>query len=227
MVIMAMELLDLLIVFIFVSVILLVVRRVLRGSQTHKAWSQLATQTNLNYDHVYDFFGKPFPGSINGTYRGRKVSLSYVTETERATRGDYTDQTERFIRAWIEIKSSSYGQLSLTEKFISRIVRPFKNRINDGWDYEFQRRFVIRSKPASFASKVFSSTDLRRTLVIGPTPSFVVSRAKTGLESRMSRKERRVDYWQSVLDNLCDVAEAIEDSLVSGYFGNPSDQTAA
>jgi hypothetical protein len=39
----------------------------------------------------------------------------------------------------------------------------------------------------------------------------------------MSRRERDLDYWQGVLENLCDVAEEVEGTLVSGYFGSTVD----
>ncbi len=97
---------------------------------------------------------------------------------------------------------------------VPRIGNPFKKAVYSDWDKEFESRFDVWSELETFASRVFSSSDLRQTLVTSPTPSFVVSRVNTGLESKISRINRGVDYWERVLDNLCDVAEAVEESLV-------------
>ncbi len=201
--------------------LLLIPGRFQRRSETHMAWSQLAASTDLFYYPRYDIFCRPFPGSLSGKYRERKVSLAYKKE-------EVSEYAETFVRVWIAISSSEYGNLTLTEKRSpSKIGSDLFIENVDGINDEFDRRFIVRSEPASFAFHVFSSPELRRKLIKGPTPSFIVSRAKVGLESKILRWERGFEYWQSALNNLCDVAEAIEETLVYGYFGDPDELAAA
>ena len=214
-------LLGLVFVIGLILLLLLILGRFHRRSETHMAWSQLAASTDLLYDTRYDNFSRPFSGSLNGTYRERKVSLAYKSE-------EVSEYTEIFVRVWIEIMSSEYGNLTLTEKrppsrIGSDLIIENVDSIND----EFDKRFIVTSEPASFALHVFSSPELRRNLIKGPTPSFIVSRAKVGLESRISRWDRGLEYWQSVLNNLCDVAEAVEETLVYDYFGDPNELATA
>jgi hypothetical protein len=213
-----MDNIDLFLVSILLIGILIFTIRRLKGSQTHKAWSQLAAQHNLTYDHQYDLLGKAFPRGINGAYRSRKVSMAYITEREE-------EYTNYYIRIWIEIKASYFWSLWLSEKdSFSRISDEYIKPTGYRWDADFDRRFQIWSEPESFATKVFSSSELRRKLLEGQTPSFTVSSKKAGIESRMARLERDLEYWQSVLDNLCNVAEAVENAIRTGYY--PTDQSS-
>ena len=221
---MVLDLIDLALGSVIASVILILARWILRERKTHKAWSQIATETDLIYDHKYDYFGKPLPMGMSGTYRGRKVSLAYKANRPTGDR----DNTDRHIRVWIQINISDFGALSFSEgNFPPRISLPLLNKRLEDPDDEFDRRFYIWSEPEDFASRVFSSEKLRQTLLLRSTPSFTVSKAKLGIESRMSRRERDLDYWQGVLENLCDVAEAVERTLVSGYFGTAVNLPAA
>jgi hypothetical protein len=218
------DLIDLIQGFVIASAILLLARWILRERKTHKAWSQIATESDLVYDHGYDLFGKPLPMGMGGPYRGRKISLAYKTDRPTSNR----DYTERYIRVWIQINLSDFGTLSFSEEnILRRISLPFLYKSREDPDTEFDRRFFIWSEPEDFAARVFSSEKLRQALLRRTTLSFTVSKAKSGLESRMSRQERDLDYWQGVLNTLCDVAEAVEGALVSENFGTAIDNPSA
>lgn len=201
---------------VIAGALLLLARWAFRERKTHKAWNQLATQTELEYDHAYDLFGKPLPSGISGTYRGRKVSLAYVTD--RPT--DDRDHTDRYVRLWIEVKSSDYGMLTYHGRKFLPGMNAFRRGVAYDSEVEFEKQVYIQSDPPGIAPKIFSSPNLRQKLLDGSIPSFTLSRSKVGIESKLARRERNLDYWQGVLDNLCDVAEAVEGSQVSGYFGD-------
>ena len=204
-----MDPLLLVIIIILALITILVARRLLTVNATHAAWSQIATRTGLEYDHQFDSFGKPYPLSLTGTYRDRKISLAYKTE-----RSEDDGSIERYIRIWIEIKSSSYGYLELNKRW--NLKNTFIHEDIDDWEEDFRRRFYIWSDPIDFTDDVFASAELCRKLVIGPTPDFIISRQTCGLESTISRRNKGVDYWLPLIENLCAVTQAVEDSFVNG-----------
>ena len=126
---------------------------------------------------------------------------------------DNQEYKETSIRIWIEIEATDFGDLHLSEKRLVSLHSPSKTMEYDDLDVEFDSRFDIWSEPESFASKVFSSPELRQSLIVGPTPSFVISKSKIGLESKMPTVEKEVEYWLGLIDNLCNVVEAVESAV--------------
>jgi hypothetical protein len=186
------------IVFLLVIIILTVWVSINNDRKSDRVWRELASRTRLDYTpRTSALFGMHIPGWLNGSYRGRKMSLTRIEEKG-------PDWADEYTKIWVQVTVPITGKLSLSPKTW------WRSRGNETEDDEIDDRFVVSSDPIELASHLFASTYLRRSLLEGPSLAFEISEVKSGIESIVRTAPNEVDYWQSVIDLLCDVADAFE-----------------
>jgi hypothetical protein len=196
-----------------------------RETRTHDEWLQLANNLGLSYEPKKNILRMPVAGSVHGKYRGRHLFLSSFIERSPllvtllkllilvGTMGKVAPgaEEERFYRLWIALGQHQQGKISLSRKraFNKLVTIPRGDDIRTGHT-QFDETFKINADSDEAVRRVFSSAFLRRRLIRSPTPSFEVHDDR--IESFLPQKAHDSEYWQSILDVLCDIAEAVENS---------------
>lgn len=170
-----------------------------RETQTTDSCSELATKLGLSYEPGKNL-GLTVAGSVNGKYRGRGIYLNAVREV---LPGD----EKRFYRLWVGILTNPHGRLSLRRR--SQFDRSSTKTAKIG-DLEFDERFTIEADSEDAAHSIFSPSFLRQKLINGPPLSLTLLEDR--IESVFPPKAHDSDHWRSIIDILCDVAEAVESS---------------
>jgi len=181
-----------------VIIVLLWMRTRRRETQTTNTWIELATKLGLSYEQK-KYPGLPFTGIINGEYRGRGIFLHHVRQF--LLFGD----EKRFYRIWVGVNMNPHGRLSLRRR--SHLDRLTTKTVKIG-DSKFDERFTIKADTDDAARTIFSSSFLRQKLINGPPLSFNL--LKDRVESVFPQIAHNSDHWHSIIDILCDVAEAVE-----------------
>jgi hypothetical protein len=164
-----------------------------------KAWGELAARTGLTFE-AGGFFG-PAP-RVSGTYRGHALTLDTFTRGSGKSRTTYT-------RIVLFVNNAANIYLALYQEGVfSKIGKFFGMQDIQIGDEEIDRRFIIKSKPESFAAGLFTSISLRQQVLQTRTLNVEVDGRELTFEQVGVLKD--VDYLKFLFDLLSDVAERVE-----------------
>jgi len=183
----------------FVAVIYIIYRS--RQEQS-KAWRHVAARTGLTFEPGV-LLGSP---RVTGNYRGRALRLDAF-----ARRYGASDVT-RYTRIVLAVNNRAGVVLTLRrEGVLSPIAKALGAEDIRLGDEEVDRRFLIQSRPATFAAELFTSRELRqRLLQIRALHLVAVNGTELRFEQVEVGIEKDVDYLLSLFDLLSDLAEQLE-----------------
>ena len=168
-----------------------------RAQQT--AWSDLAARTGLTFEPG-GFFG-PVP-RVTGAYRGHPLTLDTFTRGSGKNRTTYT-------RIVLFVNNAANVYLALyQESVFSKIGKFFGMQDIQIGDEEIDRRFIIKSKPESFAASPFTSISLRQQLLQARVLNVEVDGRELTFEQVGVLKE--AEYLKFLFDLLSQLAEKVE-----------------
>jgi hypothetical protein len=174
-----------------------------RDTRSSESWNELATNLGLAVEPRYVLGASAGP-VLQGNYRGRGVSL-FPLGRESPLLGE----EKLGYRLWVGLRAKQLGKLSFRWKTAvdraASIVRGDGVKIGD---VQFDEKFVIRADSHEAARKTFSSASLKQQLLEGPPLSFIILEDR--IQSILTHSARDTDYWRSVVDLLCEIAEAVE-----------------
>ena len=172
-----------------------------------RAWGELAARTGLTFEPGR-FFG-PVP-HVTGTYRSRPLTLDTFTRGSGKHQHTYTR-----IVLYVDNPANVYLAL-YQESVFSKIGKFFGMADIQIGDEEVDRRFIIKSKPESFAASLFTSISLRQQLL----QARVLNVEADGRELTFEQVGllNDVEYLKFLFDLLCQLAERVEQ--VGGWAGS-------
>jgi len=167
-----------------------------------KAWRQVAARAGLTFEPGV-LLGSP---RVIGNYRGRALRL------DAFARRHGTRDVTRYTRIALAVNNRAGVVLTLRrEGVFSPIAKALGVEDIRLGDAEVDRRFIIQSRPATFAATLFAARDLRQRLLQVRAPHLVaVEAAELRLEQVEVSIEKDVDSWVSLFDLVSDLAEQVE-----------------
>jgi len=178
-----------------------------RRQAQQKAWSDLATQTGLTFEPG-GFFG-PVP-RVTGAHRGHTLTLDTFTRGSGKHRHTYT-RIVLFVNNAVGIYLALYQ-----ESVFSKIGKFFGMEDLQIGDEEVDRRFIIKSKPESFAASLFTSISLRQQLLQARVLNVEVDGRELTFEQVGLLTD--VEYLKFLFDLLGQLAERVEQA--GGWAGS-------
>jgi hypothetical protein len=163
-----------------------------------KAWRELAESTGLTYESG-GFLGSPL---VTGTYRGHQLTLDTFTRGTGKSRQTYT-------RMVLFVNNQTNAYLALyQESVFSKVGKFFGMQDVQVGDEDFDRRFIIKSRPENYVSGLLMTGDLRQKLLEARSVNIELDGRELHFEQLgfLTKQE----YLRSVFDLLSDVAAAIE-----------------
>jgi hypothetical protein len=172
-----------------------------RSAARERALTGLASRYGLEYSSGgTDLFQGSWPGKVNGSQRGRNVTIHYKDDPFTTQRGYHSANYSAVIE--IAIQNRQQGSLSLT----ARHTGPLTGDL-------FDQAVAISSKPAAFAAQVLADPDLRQrlaTALTGTNPGKI-NVVRTGtLAFVRNTVYRNSEDLAALVDLLGDLADVIE-----------------
>jgi hypothetical protein len=163
-----------------------------------RAWADLASRTGLAFEPGSLFA----PPRVTGTYRQHQLTL------DTFTRGSGKNQTI-YTRIVIFADNRANVHLALYEEgFFSKVGKFFGREDVQTGDEEVDRRFIIKCEPEIFASRLFTSINLRAKLLEIQPINIEVDGHELHYERRGVEMEG--DKLLYLFDMLIDLAEFVE-----------------
>ncbi len=192
----------------FVGVLALVLGAIYFSRQAQrKAWGELAARTGLTFE----------PGSflgggarVTGAYHNHPLTLDTFTRGSGKSRTTYTR-----IVLFVDNPANIYLAL-YQESVFSKIGKFFGMQDFQIGDEEVDRRFIIKSKPESFAASLFTSISLRQQLLQARVLNVEVDGRELTFEQVGLLND--VEYLKFLFDLLCQLAERVEQA--GGWAGS-------
>jgi len=163
-----------------------------------KAWRELAESTGLTYESG-GFFGS---SSVTGTYRGHSLTLDTFTRGAGKHRRIYTR-----IVLFVNNRDNAYLAL-YQESVFSKVGKFFGMQDIQVGDEDLDRKFIIKSRPETFAVNLLLTGGLRTKLLEARSLNIELDGRELHFEQMGVSTNQ--DYLRSVFDLLSDVAAAIE-----------------
>lgn len=175
-----------------------------------KAWRELADSTGLTYESG-GFLGS---SRVTGTYRSHSLTLETFTRGTGKSRTTYT-------RIVLFVNNQTGAYLALYEEgFFSKIGKFFGMQDIQIGDEELDQRFIIKSRPESYAAGLLRVGGLRQRLMEMRPLNIELDGRELHFEQVGVLKN--LDYLRSLFDLLSDLAGAIERTGGEGYFDAPA-----
>lgn len=163
-------------------------------------WDEFAKGIGLTLEPG-NLFVRP---RVTGNYRRRAITLDTFSRGSRKHRKTYT-------RIVLLVNNPSNIYLALyVEDVFSKIGNFFGMADVQIGDDEIDQRFTIKSRPETFAARLFASSNLRQKLLQARSVNLKVDGRELYFEQR--GMEADPDYLQFLFDLLSDVAEMVERS---------------
>lgn len=162
-------------------------------------WRALAEGAGLSYEGGRFFFSAP---RVTGRYRGRQVTLDTFTRRTGDSRTTYT-RILMFVNNQANIYLAMYQ-----ESVFSKMGKFFGLQDVQIGDDEIDRRFVIKSKPETFAASLLSYINLRQRLLEARRLNVEVDGREITFEQ--VGVIRDVERLRFLIDLLSDLADAVE-----------------
>jgi len=163
-----------------------------------RAWDALASSMGLTLEPG-SFFTSP---RVTGTYRRHMLTLDTFSRGSSKSRTTYTR-----IVVFVDNRANLY--LALYEEGVfSKIGKFFGQEDVQIGEEEIDRRFIIKSRPETFAARLVTSINLRSKLLQARSINVEVDGRELYYEQRGT--ETDADYLRFLLDMLMDLAEFVE-----------------
>jgi hypothetical protein len=163
-----------------------------------RAWEELARRTGLAFEPG-GYFTTP---TLTGSYRGHQITLDTFKRSSGRSSTTYTR-----IVVFVNNQESIY--LALYEEGVfSKIGKFFGTEDVQVGDEEVDRRFIIKSRPETFAARVFTSINLRGQLLKARHVNIEIDGREIYLEERGDLTD--ADYIQFLFDLLSELADFVE-----------------
>jgi hypothetical protein len=163
-----------------------------------QAWGELAARTGLTLEANGWFT----PLRVTGTYRGHALTLDTFTRGSGKSRTTYT-------RLIVFVNNQANVYLALyQESVFSKMGKFFGMEDVQTGDEEVDRRFIVKSRPESFARSVFTSIGLREKLLQARVLNVEVDGRELTFEQAGLLTE--AEYLKFLLDLFCELAERVE-----------------
>ncbi len=165
-----------------------------------RTWPQLAALTGLAYKPPTGPWSNRSQPHVAGKYREHQLKLDIV----KVAHGVIDDGIALYCtRIVLSLNGKIDGSVALSRRWFFGSGEG----VQIG-DEEFDRRFIVKSRPADFAAQAFASADLRQRLLQTHMLKFRVS--DLGLHFEKSGVEQDIERLRSLFDLLCDIAESAE-----------------
>ncbi|MBI3762629.1 MAG: hypothetical protein HY260_12330 [Chloroflexi bacterium] len=163
-----------------------------------RAWGELAGRTGLTLEPG-NFLTGP---RVTGNFRGHTITLDTFSRGSGKSRTTYT-------RIVVFVNNQANVYLALyQESVFSKIGKFFGMEDVQIGDEDVDRRFIIKSRPETFAARLFTSINLRQKLLQARAVNIEVDGRELHFEQQ--GVETNADYMQFLFDLLSDVAEMVE-----------------
>jgi hypothetical protein len=175
------------------------------SQQAHtQAWQEVATRAHLTFVPG-NLFKRPH---VVGTFRERALKLNTYMTGGAKNRSSWT-------RITLAVNNPADVYLSLhDEGVLSAIGKMLGAEDVQTGDEEFDRRFVVKSRPPTFATELFAWRGLRLRLMQARSLNVEVKGSELCFEKRGIEKD--VNNLLFLFDLLYDLAEAVEQKLEEG-----------
>ena len=169
-----------------------------------RAWREVGERTGLTFEPGTAYLGGLVrtPPRVTGTYRRHPLTLDTFTRGSGKSRTTYT-------RLVLFVNNAANVYLALyQESVFSKIGKFFGMQDIQVGDEEVDRRFIIKSKPESFAAGLFTGISLRERLLQARVLNVEVDGRELTFEQVGVLTD--VDYLKFLFDLLTELAEAVE-----------------
>ncbi len=192
----------LLVLVIFVFVAIAVVLGIRSRQMLVSAWQEMAARTGLSFEDR-GWFRNP---GISGLYRGRMAAFSIFVRRHGRSSTTYMRVTTS-----VQVVSGAYLQLT-RQGFLSKVGEALGAQDVQIGDAAFDEHFIVKSRPESFAIDLFYARDmLRQNLQPLKAHGLRITLEGGMINYQQIGVLREAVALQSLLDLLCDLAEAVEE----------------
>ena len=180
-------------------------------------WQKLADELGLQYTAEKGIIGKPSPGRLDGTNKGRTIQIFIFEEHSHTGDGDLT---QYYLQFYVGLRKKLQQRLIVQKNWRRRFMHPDRGMPLP--DLSFSERYAITlSEPQDFALKIFQSDSLREQFnqSLGKRAAFQLTLEKQSLfcNSRASgwllpanSVEWRPQVLRQILNTLSAVADQAE-----------------